>query len=92
MLCICLLNALGKPKWVSFLMGFWAAATWVLGLLFLPQGGWASWGWINLTINVLNVVFYVVAEKASGVRLLQGTLLLNGVYVGVVLALHALGL
>lgn len=92
MLCICLVNALEKPRVVSLLMGSWAILTWILGVALVPKLGWVSWGWINLGINVLNVVFFGVTQRVTGVKMFVPVMVFNGCYVAGVLGLAALGL
>ncbi|MFN8510957.1 MAG: oligosaccharide flippase family protein [Deinococcaceae bacterium] len=92
MLCICLLNALGKPKWVSYLMGMWTVSTWILGASLLPHWGWASWGWINCVVQLLNIGFYYVTEQITGIRMFKPVLLVCLGYELILLSCTSIGL
>ncbi len=60
------LNALGKTKFVFFVTLTWVVLTWLIGVVIIPRFGWASWGWVNLSVNLSNVLVLHQVSKTTG--------------------------
>jgi O-antigen/teichoic acid export membrane protein len=60
------LNALGKTKFVFFVTLTWVVLTWMIGVAIIPKFGWASWGWVNLSVNFSNLLVLHQVSKTTG--------------------------
>jgi O-antigen/teichoic acid export membrane protein len=60
------LNALGKTKFVFFVTLTWVVLTWLIGVAIIPRFGWESWGWVNLSVNLSNILVLHQVSKITG--------------------------
>lgn len=59
------LNALGESKFIFSISLVWFFLTWSIGLIVIPRFGWQSWGWVNLSVNLANLLILLRITKLT---------------------------